>query len=158
MRNFIFGVEDSLVSTVGLLSGIAVAGISRAEIFVAVSVLICVEAFSMGVGSYLTEHSVEEYESNGHEPSSDKSIPGAVVMFFSYFLAGFIPLLPYLALEVENALVISIALSLISLFVLGIVSATISKTGILKHGIRMLSIGGLAILGGVIVGRVLSLG
>ena len=26
MRNFIFGVEDSLVSTVGLLSGITVAG------------------------------------------------------------------------------------------------------------------------------------
>lgn len=28
-RNFIFGVEDSLVSTVGLLSGVAIAGVAQ---------------------------------------------------------------------------------------------------------------------------------
>ncbi|KKS05141.1 MAG: hypothetical protein UU58_C0001G0001, partial [Candidatus Nomurabacteria bacterium GW2011_GWA2_41_25] len=34
VRNFIFGAEDSLVSTVGLLSGIASAGIARKEIII----------------------------------------------------------------------------------------------------------------------------
>ena len=29
IRNFIFGVEDSLVSTVGLLSGVVVGGVSK---------------------------------------------------------------------------------------------------------------------------------
>jgi len=62
VRNFVFGVEDSLVSTVGLLSGIASAGASTATIFLTGTVLIFVEAFSMAVGSYLSEESVEEYE------------------------------------------------------------------------------------------------
>ncbi len=61
IRNFVFGVEDSLVSTVGLLSGIAVAGIGRSDIVVTGVVLISVEVFSMGVGSFLSERSAEEY-------------------------------------------------------------------------------------------------
>ena len=54
LRNFIFGVEDSLVSTVGLLSGVAVANVDQATIFLTGMVLIFVEAFSMGVGSFPT--------------------------------------------------------------------------------------------------------
>ena len=53
--SFIFGVEDSLVSTVGLLSGVAVAGVNRSGIFVTGVILIFVEAFSMGVGNFLSE-------------------------------------------------------------------------------------------------------
>jgi hypothetical protein len=51
-RNFIFGSEDSLVSTVGLLAGIVSAGIERKEIIISGIVLICVEAFSMSIGSF----------------------------------------------------------------------------------------------------------
>ena len=36
-KNFIFGVEDSLVSTVGLLSGIAIAGVPRGTIFLSIT-------------------------------------------------------------------------------------------------------------------------
>ena len=59
MRNLIFGAEDSLVSTVGLLSGIAIGGVPKSAIILTGIVLIFVEAFSMGVGSYLSEYSVE---------------------------------------------------------------------------------------------------
>ena len=52
VRNFIFGVEDSLVSTLGFLAGIAVAGIATRELVTSGIVLILVEAFSMGVGSF----------------------------------------------------------------------------------------------------------
>ena len=46
IRNFVFGVEDSLASTVGLLSGIATAGVNASTIVVTGAVLIFVEAFS----------------------------------------------------------------------------------------------------------------
>lgn len=36
LRTFVFGVEDSLVSTVGLLSGIAIAGVSQKAILVGI--------------------------------------------------------------------------------------------------------------------------
>lgn len=150
LRNFIFGVEDSLVSTVGLLSGIAVGGIIRSEIILTGVILIFVEAFSMGVGSLLSEHSSEEYL-HGRDIPIRMSVKGGFIMFISYFLAGFIPLSPYFFLEIDLALKISILFSLIALFVLGGINAKISKLGLLRHGLEMLIIGGIAVGIGVIV-------
>lgn len=150
VRNFIFGVEDSLVSTVGLLSGVAVAGMPKEEIFLTGIILIFVEAFSMGVGSYLSEESSEEYQHKKHSIS----IPGALVMFFSYLASGFIPLFPYMMFDSNVSLPLSIISSLIALFTLGYVSGQVVNTkNTMRHGIKMLIIGGLAILVGVLVGK-----
>ena len=83
-RNFIFGVEDSLVSTVGLLSGVAIAGVAKETIFLTGIVLIFVEAFSMAAGSFLSESTAEEYESGSNKVERSSFISGAV-MFFSYY-------------------------------------------------------------------------
>lgn len=152
-RNFVFGVEDSLVSTVGLLSGIASASVPKGTIFLTGVILILVEAISMAAGSFLSERSTEDLEAQ-HEVSPRKSIIGSITMFFSYLIAGIIPLLPYLFLEVRLALPFSILSTLISLFVLGLFSAKISHTPILKSAFRMLVIAGIAILAGVIVGKI----
>lgn len=148
-KNFIFGVEDSLVSTVGLLSGISVAGSDKSTIVLAGIVLIFVEAFSMGVGSFLSESAAEEYL---RVKNSRLSVPASLIMFVSYFTAGFIPLSPYIFLENGLAFPVSILFSFVSLFILGIVSGNIFKINKLKQGVRMLVIGGIAILVGVIVG------
>lgn len=148
-RNFIFGVEDSLVSTVGLLSGVAVGGLPKQEIFLTGVVLIFVEAFSMGVGSYLSETSAAEYKKSKHSVS----IPSAIVMFVSYFVSGFVPLSPYILFEVDTAFPLSISFSLIALFILGLISAKIFKASALKYAIRMFLMGGMAIAVGVIVGN-----
>lgn len=154
LRNFIFGVEDSLVSTVGLLAGIAVAGVSRQTILLTGIVLIFVEALSMGAGSFLSEYSVEEYEKQGNVPAR-KSIGGALVMFVSYFISGFIPLFPYIVWRADLAFWISIAFSLAALFILGISQARFSKIRPITNGVRMLAIGGAAIVVGVLVGKII---
>lgn len=151
-RNFIFGVEDSLVSTVGLLSGIAIAGVGKADIFVTGVVLIFVEAISMAAGSFLSGSSAEEYETRSENVSA-KSYIAAVVMFVSYFVSGFIPLAPYILLSVASAFPVSIIVSLAALFVLGLLGARVTKTGLIKNALRMLFIGGLAIGAGVLVGH-----
>jgi VIT1/CCC1 family predicted Fe2+/Mn2+ transporter len=151
VRNFIFGAEDSLVSTVGLLTGIATAGISGKEIVISGVILICVEAFSMSVGSFLSERATEESSLNYNEQNS-KSLLAALIMFLSYFVCGFIPLFPYIITSTDQAFWLSIVLSSISLFILGVISAKILKTKILKNALRMLIIGGFAIGIGVIVG------
>ena len=153
VRNFVFGVEDSLVSTVGLLSGIASAGASTATIFLTGTVLIFVEAFSMAVGSYLSEESVEEYESKSHK-ASNKSIFASIIMFFSYFIAGFIPLAPYILLGKGQALYVSAFASLTALFVLGVISAKLVGNSPVRKGIEMLILGGVAIAVGVVVGNI----
>ena len=151
VRNFVFGVEDSLVSTVGLLSGIAVTGLPKTQIFLTGIVLIFVEAFSMGVGSYLSESTVEDSERK-HE--SVLTIEGALIMFFSYFASGFIPLSPYMFIENNiTGLIVSIIFSLVALFLLGVVSGRLTGSkNVWRKGLKMFLIGGTTVLIGTIVG------
>lgn len=154
LRNFVFGVEDSLVSTVGLLSGVAIAGTPRRTIILSGVVLIFVEAFSMGAGSFLSDHSAEEYKKQ-HATSGSKVVKTSLVMFFSYFFTGFIPLAPYLFTTPSLALPISIGTSLLLLTALGVYSAKQFKGNILRKGVEMLLVGGFAIAIGVGVGSLL---
>jgi VIT1/CCC1 family predicted Fe2+/Mn2+ transporter len=156
VRNIVFGVEDSLVSTVGLVSGIAVAGVGRQTIFLTGIVLIFVEAFSMGVGTFVSETDAEEYI-EGKKIALPKAIMSAVVMFISYLVAGIIPLCPYMFYETKQAFSVSILLSLISLFILGATGAATFHKKIISHGLRMLVFGGIAIAVGIIVGQVVQI-
>lgn len=153
LRNFVFGVEDSLVSTVGLLSGIAVAGVNSKTIFTTGLVLILVEAFSMGIGSFLSEDSAEELVQKRNR--TGLAISGALVMFASYSISGFIPLSPYLLFPKNEAFVYSILFSLVALFTLGAWSAARYRGNVLKRGIKTVFLGGMAIIAGIIIGRLL---
>lgn len=153
-RNFIFGAEDSLISTVGVLSGINIGGVSKQNLILAGIVLIFVEAFSMGIGVLLSEHSEKEIISK-KEIKLFSSLKPALVMFFSYFFAGFIPLFPYFFINKESGLYFSIFASLIGLFLLGIIAARLSKTNLLKHGAQMMLIGGSAVIIGAAVAKII---
>lgn len=152
VRNFTFGVEDSLVSTVGLLAGIAIASVDTKTIVLTGTVLIFVEAFSMGVGSLLSEQSVEEYQSN-KEVALSKPIVAATVMFVSYVVAGFIPLAPYVFSTSRIAVWWSVGLTLLSLALLGALNAHIFRVRVWKDAIMTLLMGGLAIGVGIGVGQ-----
>lgn len=149
LKNFIFGVEDSLVSTVGLLSGIVVGGLDQSAIILTGVVLIFVEALSMGVGSFLSESHGQEYKVKA-KVDPKPVIVGGIIMFISYFIAGFIPLAPYLIFEVSQAFIFSVMLSLITLFFLGAWSAKVSQRSIFSMGMRMMIVGGLAIIAGIL--------
>lgn len=152
-KSFVFGVEDSLVSTVGLLSGVALAGVATGTVVLTGVVLIFVEAFSMAAGEYLSEYETEEYQKQG-EVSPRTSLTASAIMFVSYLVSGFVPLTPYLFFTgAAEALPYSIGASLVALFCLGLVGARITKTSYAGHALRMLSIGGTAILVGVLAGQ-----
>ena len=176
LRSFIFGVEDSLVSTVGLLSGVAIAAVPPKTILLTGVVLIFVEAFSMAVGEFLAEESSEQYlerrEGPPPRPASEQaprpgagqaSRPGSgqvrqpliagSIMFTSYLVSGFVPLAPYVFMSVASAFWVSIALSLAALFVLGLIGARLAGTHLVKSGARMLVIGGIAIAVGIVAGK-----
>ncbi len=117
LRNVIFGVADSLVSTVGLLAGIDVAGTTRSVIVLTGIVYAFVEAFSMAVGSFLSEESAEQYRAKG-EIGGTGPFTGSIIMFFSFIVASFIPIVPYLLFGSAEALWISIIFSLLALLLL----------------------------------------
>src|SRR3989344_160470 len=154
-RNFIFGVEDSLVSTVGLLSGVAVADVPGATILLTGIILIFVESISMAAGGFFSEYSAEGYARKAEVPTRSNFISGTI-MFFSYFVSGFVPLLPYIVWPVTTALKYSVALSVVALFLLGVIGAKISGTNIFRNGFRMAIVGGIAITVGMLAGNFLS--
>lgn len=73
-------------------------------------------------------------------------------MFISYSISGLIPLFPYFVMDTQHAFWWSIVASIISLFILGYISAKILKINVLKSTLRMALIGGMAIGLGVVVG------
>ncbi len=60
VREVVFGLEDSLVSTLGAVSGVAVGSGQADTVILTGVVLVCVEALSMAAGSYLSSKSTTE--------------------------------------------------------------------------------------------------
>ena len=154
VRNIIFGVTDSLVSTVGFLAGISASGVSREIIILTGLVYTFVEAFSMAAGSFLSEDYAQDFEAS-KELSNKQPFLASIIMFISYILVSIIPVIPYFFLAPKSALWISIALSMTALFIAGASVAKISKIKPIRHALKMIFLGGIAILIGVSVGIML---
>ncbi len=80
------------------------------------------------------------------------SIKGGFYMFFAYILGGIVPLFSYLILPINNAIPLSIAITLIGLFVLGMSTTKFTKQPLIKSGLRVLIMGGIALFVGLIAG------
>lgn len=141
-RNLIFGAEDSLVSTVGVMFGVASASYDKSNILLTGLIVIAVESLSMGAGSFLSESSTNEFEKEEHQ----NPIISGLIMFSSYFFTGFIPLAPYMFFEVNTAKYASVLVTLLALFLLGFLP---KKS--LKGGMRMTLIAGAAVLLGFLI-------
>ena len=60
IREFVFGIQDGLISTVGLVAGLQAAGSSRFVILMAGAAAVLSGAFSMAAGAYLSSKSEKE--------------------------------------------------------------------------------------------------
>jgi len=191
----VFGVEDSLVSTLGVLTGVAAGTQSTYVVVLSGVVLIFAEGLSMAAGSYLSSKAegevwMQQHADDWHSlmkrdekkgpiesairkldlsPEDEHALWKAVdsqrkrwlqqvvrhvkaaspagnkhpvlagaVMGVSYLSAGIIPLAAYLFLPVESAIVPSILITMVALFLFGAWSATITRRTWWKSGLEML--------------------
>jgi VIT1/CCC1 family predicted Fe2+/Mn2+ transporter len=145
-----FGLQDGLVSTTGIVVGIS-AGIHDKPIIILASlVAVSVEASSMAAGQYSSEKAVHQMDKTGKH--TDSLFIGSVLMFVSYFLAGMIPILPILLLDLKIAPYTSIALAFVALFTVGFIKGKIVEHHPWRSAIEMFIIGSIATALGVIVG------
>lgn len=152
-RSVMFGLQDGLVSTTGVVVGISAGVPDPAIIILASFVAVSVEASSMAAGQYSSEKAVHQLDKSGKH--KDSLIIGASLMFFSYLLAGFVPISPFLIFTPEVARVVSISVALMVLFVIGYFKGRIVEHGALSSAVEMLIIGGLATVIGLVVGNFL---
>lgn len=88
--------------------------------------------------------------------SSDKpmnAIKNGVYMYFSYIIGGIIPLSAYFLLTINQAVPISIAITLVGLFLLGAATTKFTNERWLVSGTRVLTLGGIALLVGLLIGK-----
>jgi VIT1/CCC1 family predicted Fe2+/Mn2+ transporter len=148
IRSILFGFEDSLVSTTGVIAGVSAGSGDPKVILLAAGVTVIVEALSMGSGQFLSERAVHQMD----RKHSDSLLIGAGLMFSSYFSAGFIPLLPVMLLPFPVSVYVSISSAFIGLFVLGYIKGKVVSTKPLRSGLEILLIGGAATVLGLLAG------
>jgi vacuolar iron transporter family protein len=163
MRELIFGLEDSLVSTLGTITGIAIGTQSTYIVILSGFVLIAAESTSMAAGSYLSSVSASEAEEEWNKEQRKKHhhvrnhpIRGAGVMWISYLLGGLIPIAPYFFLSTSEALLPSIFFTVVSLFLVGVWSAAVTKRSFLRSGLEMVIVSLSAAFIGYVIGRLVN--
>lgn len=154
LRSCLFGLQDGLVSTTGVVVGIAAGVPEKSIVILASFVAVTVEATSMAAGQYSSEKAVHQMDKTGKH--TDNLIFGAAIMFFSYLLAGLIPIIPMLFLNTPiDAIPFSIGSALLGLFSVGYIKGRLVETYALRSAFEMLIIGGVATVVGLVVGNIL---
>lgn len=166
LRDFIFGVEDGLVSALGVVAGISGAALSVNIIFLAVFVEMFAGGISMSAGTYLSVKSQEEYlhselkekkikihkrELAPIERELKNPVKAAIIMFLSFIIGSLTPIVPFL-LQTANTLLASIVFSAIGLFIFGATKTIFTKRNWIRSGLEMLILGMFAAVVGYYIG------
>jgi len=153
LQSAMFGFNDALVSTTGVIVGVA-AGTGNKEIVILAGIVtILVEALSMGSGQYLSSRSAHQLEKS---ESFKMPFISGVIMLLSYFVAGLVPLLSVIVFPIEYSLFVAIGASLSALLVLGYAKGRLVGESPLRSALEVFIIGGVATTIGLVVGNILT--
>ena len=153
LRSAMFGLQDGLVSTTGVVVGISTGVADKSIIILASLVAVSVEATSMAAGQYSSEKAVHQMDKTGKH--NDSLALGAAIMFIAYFMAGMVPIIPTILFPQSQGRIIAIVAALIGLFVVGYIKGHIVESKPLRSATELLVIGGIATTIGLIVGHFL---
>ena len=85
------------------------------------------------------------FELGLEKPDPGRALKSAMTIALSYAVSGFIPLGPYILLSsVHSALYVSIAVTILALFVFGFIKGRVMGVKTLKSGLQMAVVGSLA--------------
>jgi vacuolar iron transporter family protein len=211
-REFVFGIQDGLISTVGLLSGVSTATQSRRIVVITGIAAAVTGGISMAAGAFLstlTEKDIFEKELSDQEkvaaeephvareallevlaaegldrPSAyrvvttlaqrqdlllrtvqekvlglgtaDLSHPwkASAVMFLSFMIGSVLPLLPFLAMAPRRALLLSWAVSVVTLMAVGVFKGLLTRKSLLGSALGFAAIALFAAFAGWVLGKV----
>lgn len=95
IKDIIYGANDGIVTTFAVVAGSVGAGLSAKVILILGFASLLADGFSMGAGNYLGSRSEREVmQADGIMYGKSVTVP-ALLTFFSFIIAGSIPLLPF---------------------------------------------------------------
>ena len=149
LQSAMFGFNDALVSTTGVIVGVSTGVNDKSVIILAGVVTILVEALSMGSGQYLSLKSAHELD--GKNKFTVPIISG-VVMAVAYLLAGLVPLMSIILSPNEHGRTVAIIAALACLTLLGYAKGKIVGVSAVRSALEVLIVGGIATVIGIVVG------
>lgn len=152
LRSGLFGIQDGLVSTTGVVVGISTGIEDKAIIILAAFVAVTVEATSMAAGQYSSEKAVHQRDKTGRH--TDNLIVGALIMFFGYILGGVVPIIPTILFNQPEARIFAIIAAFFGLFVLGYIKGHLVEHKPLRSAIELFIVGAIATTVGLVVGHI----
>lgn len=152
LRSFLFGVEDSLISTTGFVAGLSIGSSNRSFIILAGLTAIIIEGVSMGVGEYLSDEALDELDKVRRH--RDSPLISGLLLAVSYIGAGMIPFIPLVTLSFPTSLILSVTLAMLALFLIGYIKGRYVKKSPFKSGLKILLVGGITTVLGVVVGSI----
>ena len=150
LRSLMFGLQDGIVSTTGVVVGISTGVDNKAIIILAAFVAVTVEATSMAAGQYSSEKAVHQMDKTGKH--TDSLIIGGIIMFFAYLLGGAFPILPIVFFPQEISRILAIISAFLGLFVIGYIKGQVVEHRPLRSAVELFIIGSIATIVGVVVG------
>jgi vacuolar iron transporter family protein len=159
VRAGVFGVQDGIVSTFGLVMGVAGAQVSPETVLIAGIAGAFSGAVSMGAGEYVSvkvQRELLEARGVGRVGGGNvRPLRAATANSGLFVLGAAFPLLPFVVLVGAPAVLVSTALSVTALFATGALLTRLTHRSPLTSGLRMLVIGGGAGVLGYLVGSLL---
>jgi len=153
LRSLMFGLQDGIVSTTGVVVGISTGVSDKAIIVLAALVAVTVEATSMAAGQYSSEKAVHQMDKSGRH--TDNLHIGALIMFLAYLMGGSFSIVPILMFDQPVARVIAIASAFVGLFIVGYIKGYLVEHRPLRSAIELFIIGSITTTIGIIVGYLL---
>lgn len=155
LRSLMFGLQDGLVSTTGVVIGIS-AGVQNKEIIVlAALVAVSVEATSMAAGQYSSEKAVHQMDKSGKH--TDSLLLGALIMFLAYIMGGLFPIIPTIFFNQPEAQLVAVLAAFAGLFIVGYVKGKLVEHTPLRSAVELFVIGAIATVIGLAVGLYLKI-
>lgn len=154
LQSAMFGFNDALVSTTGVIVGISTGTGNKQVVILAGVVTILVEALSMGSGQYLSSKSAHQLDKTD---SYKTPVISGVIMFGAYFVAGLVPLLAIIVSPMSYGRNVAIIAALICLLILGYVKGKIVKVSPLRSALEVFVIGGVTTVIGIVAGKIFAI-
>lgn len=161
VREILMGAQDNLTNVLAVMLGVSI-GSGRADLVALAGLSAAVaEAVSMGgvlYSSTRAERALDARDAGGTEADTRVGLApmwSGIATFTAALVGGLLPLLPFALLPLPSAVPVSIAMSVIALFGLGLVIGRVSGTVPWRDGVRLVLVASLAAVAAAMVGAAL---
>jgi VIT1/CCC1 family predicted Fe2+/Mn2+ transporter len=158
IRDVVYGANDGVITTFAVVAGVTGGNLLSGAVLVIGFANLLADGLSMGVGNYLSIRSHESARAADNLPEEEASpVRHGFATFFAFVAAGAVPLLPYLfgAVAVDRWM-LSIALTLATLFGVGAARATVTIDRWWTSGLEMLGLGAVVAVVAYAIGAVVA--